>query len=414
MSRRERTILTADARRELAAVDAALAGEDVRVEHEALAELATTLRELRPHLPEQFAHALDARAAQGFARRARREPHTGQETRRLPSGTGALLERVRALAMRPAAGVAVALVLAAAVAVPLLTGEARRAPATAVRAAGPAVVSPPTSPRAHGSELGVTRPERSLSGSGAASATNGAESTPAPAAGTATRLVERTATLDVGVAPRAIESSAQRVFTLVSAFGGYVRQSSVSSGEPRQGEEAGASFDIRVPSANLSGTIAALAHLGHVRSENNTTNDVTAQHTALRGSLSEAQAERSSVLAQLRKATAEAQVAALEARLHALDARIARVEGALQALDQRVTYTSLALSLTPESSAGAVSGDLTPGGAAHDAAKILDAALAVVVIAAAALLPLGAFAIAAWVAVALTRRRMREQALDAS
>src|SRR5437588_4188914 len=178
MSRRERTILTADARRELAAVDAALAGEDVRVEHEALAELATTLRELRPHLPEQFAHALDARAAQGFARRARREPHTGQETRRLPSGTGALLERVRALAMRPAAGVAVALVLAAAVAVPLLTGEARRAPATAVRApaAGPAVVSPPTSPRAHGSELGVTSPERSLSGSGAASATNGAES----------------------------------------------------------------------------------------------------------------------------------------------------------------------------------------------------------------------------------------------
>jgi|GEM_PF-5715371 len=424
MKRRKQTMLTADARLELAAVDAALAGERVCGEHDALAGLAVTLRELRPRLPEQFAHALDARAAEGFARRPRREPPARREPlarrapRRLPPARRALLERARALVLRPATGVALALVIAAAVAVPLLTGEARRAPAPAVRApaAGPAVVSPPSSLPARADQLGVASPERTPAKSGAASATPGAAvaGTLAPAAGTATRLVERTATLDVGVAPRAIESSAQRVFTLVSAFGGYVRQSSVSSGEAHQGEEAGASFDIRVPSANLSGATAALAHLGHVRSENNTTNDVTAQQTSLRSSLSEVQAERSSVLAQLREATAEAEVAALKARVHALDARVARLEGALRALDQRVTYTSLALSLTSESSAGAASGDLTPGGAAHDAAKILDAALAVLVIAAAALLPLGALAIAAWVAVALTRRRMREQALDAS
>ena len=214
------------------------------------------------------------------------------------------------------------------------------------------------------------------------------------------------------------------MFTLVSASGGYVRQSSVSSGEsgrgaePAQGEEGqrgGASFDIRVPSANLSSAIAALAHLGHVRSETDTTNDVTDEHSSLDRSLAQAQAERSSLLAQLRKATGEPEVALYKARLRAVDEHIGQLQSKLRGLDQHVTYTSISLSLTPESpSGGAGAGGLTPGGAAHDAATILDTALAVLVIAAAALLPVAAIVIAAWAAFVLTRRRLREQALDAS
>src|SRR5207249_3182426 len=112
--------------------------------------------------------------------------------------------------------------------------------------------------------------------------------------------------------------------------------------------------------------------------------------------------------------SAEGEVATLKARLRAVDAHIASLERQLRALDQRVTYTSLALSLTPETTAGASSGELTPGGAAHDAARILDAALAVLVLAAAALLPLGVVVVAGWMLVALTRRRLREHTLDAS
>src|SRR5205823_171840 len=108
--------------------------------------------------------------------------------------------------------------------------------------------------------------------------------------------IERTATLDVGVSRRSIQSTAGRVFTLASAFGGYVRQSSVSSGS--SGED-GASFDVRLPSARLSAAIAALSHLGHVRSETDTTNDVTDQLGALRRALDDLRAERASVLKQL-------------------------------------------------------------------------------------------------------------------
>jgi Domain of unknown function (DUF4349) len=230
----------------------------------------------------------------------------------------------------------------------------------------------------------------------------------APSAGA--RQVERTASLDVGVAPASIESTAQQVFGLVSAFHGYVMQSSVSSGSAEQG---GASFDLRLPSSKLTGALAALAHLGHVRSENDTTNDVTGQFDSLQRSLGDAQAERASLLTRLAHTSDPQRVVALKTRLRALEVRISRVHGELGALSRRIDYTSVAFSLTPERSNGATVGDLTPGGAAHDAARILTAALAVLVLASAALLPLAAIAAAAWIALTLTRRRLREQALDA-
>jgi hypothetical protein len=201
------------------------------------------------------------------------------------------------------------------------------------------------------------------------------------------------------------------VFTLVSAFKGYVQQSNVNSG----GANGGASFDIRVPSANLSGAIAALSHLGHVRSESDTTNDVTRQYGSLQGSLTAAQAQRAGLLRAL-AAGAEAE-SSLLSRLHAVDARISTLQGQLRALRQRVDYTALALTLTAEANQSGSAGsgsDLTPGSAARDAARILDAALAVLVLGGAAALPFALIALCVWLAVSALRRRAREQALDAS
>src|SRR5207244_7307103 len=160
-----------------------------------------------------------------------------------------------------------------------------------------------------------------------------------------------------------------RVFTLVSAFGGYVRQSSVSSGSSGSSGEGGASFDVRLPSAKLAVAIAALSRLGHVRSETDTTNDVTDQLGALRRALGDLRAERASVLKQLSAAPSAERVAVLKQRLRALEAQIARLQAQLRALNARVDYTSLALSLTPEASSGASSGNLKPGGDADDAAR---------------------------------------------
>jgi hypothetical protein len=379
---------------------------------------------MRARPGEDFLQTLDAKAARGFAR---------------PRGAGARgragVGGMRMLLLRPTSGLALAVLIAAAVAVPVLVSsgahKSRRAvpilrgPVEAVSA--PNAAAPPSvTDKAQLRSPAPATVGASTQSAASAQSTAGAPSaaSSSPLAGGAARLIERTATLDVGVAPASLQSSAQRVFTLVSTFGGYVRSSSVSTDEPKRGEEpaigeeaqrGGASFDIRVPSVHLSEAIAALAHLGHVRSENNTTNDATDQHTSLRRAFDAAQAERSAILTKLRRAFGEAEIEALKVRLHAVDARIASLEAQLRALDQRVTYTSLALSLTPDTSAGgASSGDLTPGGAAHDAAQILDAALAVLLIAAAAMLPAAVVLVAVWAAIVLTRRRLREHALDAS
>src|SRR5207237_699270 len=325
MSRRRGTDeLTFEAQRELEALEAALRREPVAPEHAALAELALALREERPQPSAKFARALDDRAAHGF-RSAGRQERAGAQARGA-LGTRPLLRRRQAgggprwrvprrrLAVGLGAGTALAAVVVAPVVAVAGGRPGRPRPAFATNS----VAAPAVSGAGRADQLGTA--ERGPLEAAAPAIAGRAEAGPSGAA----RSIERTATLDVGVSRRSIQSIAGRVFTLVSAFGGYVRQSSVSSGS--SGED-GASFDVRLPSARLSAATAAL---------------------------------------------------------------------------------------TPEASSGASSGNLTPGAAAKDAARILDAALAVLVLAAAALLPLAVILIAGWAAIALTRRRLREQALDAS
>jgi hypothetical protein len=389
MSRHEKTQMTAEMRHELETVDAALRGETVAAEQAPLAELVRTVLALRARPSERFAASLDARAARGFSR----EGGTARAPSASVPGRGPRDRRARLIRLLPAAGLGLAVVIAAVTVASSPSGSGR------ARVAQPANRSAP-----------ANAPATFAPAAGAGTkADNAGRAEGAPAA--PQRQIERTSTLEVGVAPSAVEAAAQRAFTIVSAFGGYVRQSNVSSSTTGGG---GASFDIRVPSSNLSGAIAALSHLGHVRSENDTTNDVTDQFSALERSLGELQSERASLLHRLGRAAEPQEIAALKRQLHAVDGRIAAQQSALRALKARVDYVSLALSLTPEAQAAASTGNLTPGAAARDAGEVLEAALAVLVIAAAVALPVAALAIAAWAAFAFARRRLREQALDAS
>jgi hypothetical protein len=394
MSRRESRQVRLDAQRELEVIDAALREEPVAAEHDRLAAFVRAVRSVRPLPSEPFAQELDVRAGRNFGPKP--ETSAGFPSSSLrPERRGDRQRGRRSVLARPALGIAAAAIVAAAVIVPLSISGGGQRHAQEVNAAR-APLAPVTSAPA-------------LSASGAP--TPRAQTGNAYVDGsTAVRHVERNATLEVGVAASSIQSDAQRVFALASSFGGYVRESSVSSGAA--GED-GASFDLRLPSGNVAAAIAALSRLGHVRSQTDQTHDVTGAFDALRRSLEQKRAVRASVLRELAKASEARVIAALRARLRGLEAGISRGQSALRRLTARIDYTSLALSLTPEASAGAASGDLTPGGAARDAARILDAALAVLVIAAAALLPLTAAAIAGWMLVAATRRRLREQALDA-
>lgn len=398
---------------ELEALDAALAGRPVAPEHAPLATLSLELRELRAEPSEQFARSLDARAARGFARR----PRQGRSAGRAPDGRRTAQ---RSKGRRGAAALA-GLLAAAAVTLAVVLSSSSGGP-RAVSQAGPAVVANRNNdletkapeakgPAAKADHMGpASGPGESAARSSLGRAAAQPSAPSASGVGPGPRQIEHSASLEVGVAPGSIQSAAQRVFALVSAFGGYVQQSNVSSG----GDGGSATFDVRVPSARLPAATAALAHLGHVRSQNEATNDVTSQHDSLARSLGEAQAEHASLVKALAAASEASQRESLKARLRSVDARISELQRSLRGLDARVSYTRLALSLSAEAGAGASAGELTPGSAADDAARILDVALAVLVIGAAALLPLAAIALAAWLVIAFGRRRIREQALDAS
>ena len=81
--------------------------------------------------------------------------------------------------------------------------------------------------------------------------------------------------------------------------GGFVLSSSVSSGE---GAEAGATLDLRIPSARLQPALADLSELAHVRSRTQEARDITAAFTSPRRRLSDALAERRGLLRQLARA----------------------------------------------------------------------------------------------------------------
>jgi hypothetical protein len=391
MSRHERDTIDARAQAELDAIDAALRGEALDGQHAQLAALTSSLRATRPRPRAAFVGGLDARAAHGFSRDRR-------------------FARLRPSAIMRHPGFALAAVIAAiAIAAPFTMsgrgGGSSSSPATSGAPPHPGAEAASPSPKAPASSAAgvsagaenATRPSSPSAGAHAASAPT-------------TRQVEQTASLDVGVEPTSIQSTAQRVFTLASAFHGYVQQSNVSSAN---GEQGGASFELRLPSSNLTAAMAALAHLGHVRSENETSNDVTEEHASLERALGDARAERASLLTQLSHASNPESAEALKARLNAVEARIAQLAGSLRALDARADFTNIAFSLTPERQGGAAAGDLTPGGALHDAGQILNAGLAVLVLVVAVLLPLGVIAGAALIGLGGARRRVREQALDA-
>jgi hypothetical protein len=403
MKRLRDSKMSAEALGELEAIEATLTGTPVGPEHARLAELVRELRASRPAPRQQFVRTLDAKVAGGFAGeggerdRRRRQPGTSKHSLRLLGIS---------MPLRPALATALTALVAVAVAVPLaVSGGARHTQAI-----------PKTSEnfgRATSAGSALAAPaESTLHGDLKAPGAGTSSSAAAPNAGRAeSRRIERGATLDVGVAPSSIESTSKQVFTIVSSLGGYVRQSNVSSGAPGQGA---ASFDVRVPSSNLSRAIAELSQLGHVRTENDLTNDVTEQFNSLQSSLGSYQRQRASLLRQLAAASEPRPQAALKARLRAVQRRISQLQEELTALRTRVNYSSLALTLTAEAPVGSKQGNLTPGAAARQAGQILEAALSVLVLCVAAVVPLAALVLAGWAVAVSMRRRLREQALDAS
>jgi negative regulator of sigma E activity len=402
----------------LDAIDATLAGDPVDPRHAELAELALLLADERPRPRPAFSTNLDARVARRFAAAPSRVPGSASAAPATSRPTNW---------WRPLGGVLAAACAALLVVVGVSNlGGGASSSSSASSSSTPAAVAGPSS-AAPGSAAG--RSSSSAASSAASSArqpdTNLGLFSPRAAASSSggealtlppnSRKVVQSAQLDLTTTPRRIEQVAQEVFNVVGEANGIVDHSAVTQ---TGGSDGSADFALRVPSGNLSQTLARLSALrgAQVVSRTDNSQDVNSQYVSAHRQLADDQALRTGLLKQLAAAVTQQQIDSLKAQLRNAEASISSDQAAVRQLNSQIDYSRVAVTIdagTPPTPVIHHSArGFTLGHATHVAGRVLVVAAGVGLIALAALLPVALLvALVAWVMFALRRRR-REQALD--
>jgi hypothetical protein len=382
----------------LTELEAALNGAGEGPRADSWRELRGDVRALVPPMSHEFERELSERIAERIARSASKRAVLKVSTPKQPQRRLGWLR----WPSRPAlAGVAVACAVIAAVLI-----------AAPWRPAGHVVESSPRSPAIAARTDNAGRASGTVASAPAVAANAGRTLAPdlgpsgAPAA-VPGRVQQLGASIRLAATPGEVQSTADRVSRLAVGDGGFVQSSHVNTGEGA-GE---ANLTLSLPSAKLDAALASLGALAPVRAESQTLQDITNTYGTARQRLSDATAERQALLRALSKATTEGQIDSLRERLAQARGAIAQAHTALQAVSQKASTSEVEVTVIGDGSAS--SEGLTVHRGLHDAGKVLVVTLAVLLIAAAVLVPL-ALLVAALAAGRRARRRyQRERVLDA-
>ena len=393
--RRHEPTLDPAAAAELEALEAALAGDPA-----AEPELAALVRDVRadaPAMAPDFRARLDRRVERGFERA-------------LPRRRFASLRP-----MIPALGAA-GCVLAAVVAVVVLSaGGGSNGSASSSSSGGAAA---PLATQEQSADAAKSSGSAGSGSAGSGSASSGKSSSAAPAApavppsgstSARQRRVERSTRLELTTTD--VQAASDGVVRATQAAGGFVQSSQIATGDGH----STASFVLRVPTSRLDDALARLSRLGHVKSLQQSANDITNAYNGASARLAEARAERSGLLRALSKATTAQEISSLRARIADNRRALQRYARELAAVRNRADYATVGVEVTGVARKHAATpggGSWTPGDAAHDAVRVLEVSAGVALIALAVLVPLGLLGAAGGFAAVAVRRRRREAALS--
>jgi Domain of unknown function (DUF4349) len=376
--RRRETTLDPVVAAELDALEAALAGDPA-----AEPELTALVRDVRAQAPAMdpaFRARLDGRVERGFAKAPRRS------------------QRPAWRSWAPALGVT-GCVLAALVALVVSAGGGGNDNASH---GGGGVAATQAAPEQAQKDSG--------GGAGGGSSSSSAAAPPAALQPARSRKVERSTRLELTTTD--VQDAADGVVRATQASGGFVQSSQVATGNGR----GNATFVLRVPTARLDDAIARLSKLGHVRSLQQSEQDITGAYDSAQTRLAEARAERRGLLRAIAKATTAQEISSLRARIADNRREIARYQGEFNAVRSRANYATVEVEVTgrPRKSEPVPGGggSWSPGDAAHDALRVLEVSAGVALIGLAVLVPLALLGAAGGVAASAYRRRRREAALS--
>jgi hypothetical protein len=386
-------------------------------------QLIADLRALRPAPRPEFAAELDQRAAAGFPRRSRlpmksppvfwtalRNKGPAQPKRLLLAAGGFALAAIVVATVLVIAGEpdhprhVIAQAVERAPAKPSgsdLSGFTPfHGPRKAPTARGPEEASGPV----YETKVPVVPSAGSAATYGSAEALNGSFD-----AGPRHRDVEYSAEVVLGAEPQDVAGDATKVFEAVHASNGIVMRSSTRQGGAGQ---AGATFDLLIPSAKLPDALAAFSEIDTVRSSHEATADITHPTITTAELLRESRARIDSLLGQIEEAETESEREAIEAELHHERRHAARLAAQLDHLHRRADLSRVSLRIvTGESSESSGGGGWGIDDAFHDAGHILAVAAAVTVVGLAILGPIALIALLAWVTHRARVRRERRRAL---
>ncbi|HEU4392991.1 MAG TPA: DUF4349 domain-containing protein [Solirubrobacterales bacterium] len=395
--------------------------------------LVTALESLRPAPRPAFAAELDERAAAGFPRR----PRSGGGLR------DRLGARVRAMqprrALVPAGATALAAVAAATVVIAVGEQEGGSPTQMHLDSTVESAASSPPPPRheaparlsqqlpqgaglPQGAVRGLLRQEAATAASSAAVTEQLANAAGqlhslafADGAGKYAlrarhREIERSAQIVLAAEPAEVRKVAADVFETVHAYRGIVLSSSIRDGAEG---EAGARFELLVPSARLGDALAAFSEVAEVRSRHEATADITAPTVRTGEQLRDSRATIESLLAQLSQADTDGERAAAEAKLRAERRHNAYLRSQLASLQRRANLSrvSLRIETGDATSSPGSDGNWGVGDALGDAGHLLAVAAGVTIVGLAVLGPLALIAFLAWLGNRVRVRRARDRAL---
>jgi hypothetical protein len=380
--------------------------------------MAADLRGLRPKPRPEFTTELDERAAAGFPRRSRLPRLSFDPLRAFPA---------RRLVL---AGGAVAVLAIFVASTLIVAGRDDSGPQDNLALLEPKHQQATSSPEApdkaaaggtaaeenSGIEYETDLPTLASEESSGARAASGSVYGAAPpeledrAPNVHRRAVERSAEIVLAAEPGDVGEDSFEVFEVVHAHNGIVMRSSSREGKPGQ---AGARFELLLPSDDLGDSLAALSAIDEVRSRHEATTDITAPTVDTAELLRDSQARIDSLLAQLESAGTEGEREAVEAELRQERRHRARLRASLQHLEHRASFSRVLLRIETGSAEepSADGGSWGVGDALGDAGKILAVAAAVAVVGLAILGPIALIALLAWLSHRAWVRRERRRVL---
>jgi Domain of unknown function (DUF4349) len=240
----------------------------------------------------------------------------------------------------------------------------------------------------------------------------GAIAPPSPgggfAPGRSNRKVERSISMTLEAPDEEIPALAQDVTQVTNRHGGFVLTSTLNSDE----EGAEGFFELRIPAARLRPALADLAGLATVRSQSQSSQDVTRRHVTTRDRLQSARAERRSLLRRLELAETDEEAEAIRRRLDIVAGEINGLRALLRDLRLRTDYAVVSVELAgTEGDAGGGGASGSFDDAVGDAGDLVVGLAGVLIRILAIALPLALIAALGWLATSLVRRRRRESVL---